>query len=308
MEWQRLEVLADGKSVASFAEKELEALLSRPAAPPLLTEVRRIAPGLKAVAYLWIPFDAPVSRLAHRLAFTLPSAPSQAERIVEGKAVHVLPSAVTFGPPVRGAGWVARFNSNGAFHRRGLFPVDGAATISQRFAIDWNRYDEEGKEVRGDGKRNTDYTVYGQEVIAVADAVVAAASDGMAENVPNAISQTTTGNPDAAAGNHVILGIEHGGRTIYATYAHLQTGSLTIKKGDRVRRGQVLGRVGNSGNATGPHLHFHVSDRPGIRGEGVPWQIDRFTRVGREVEAEWKEKASETHANEYPQEHWIVAF
>lgn len=53
----------------------------------------------------------------------------------------------------------------------------------------------------------------------------------------------------------VSLDLGHGLR---AFYAHLQPGSVRVKTGELVKRGQVLGRLGNSGNSAGPHLHFHV--------------------------------------------------
>ena len=61
------------------------------------------------------------------------------------------------------------------------------------------------------------------------------------------------------AGNRVILDLG-GGR--YAMYAHLAPHSVTVHVGDHVRAGDKLGLLGNSGNTTGPHLHFQISDRP----------------------------------------------
>jgi len=67
------------------------------------------------------------------------------------------------------------------------------------------------------------------------------------------------------------------GRGNYCMYAHLQPGSLKVKAGDRVKRGQVLGLLGNSGNPTEPHLHFQVMDGPSPLGaEGLPYLIDSF--------------------------------
>jgi murein DD-endopeptidase MepM/ murein hydrolase activator NlpD len=57
---------------------------------------------------------------------------------------------------------------------------------------------------------------------------------------------------------------------------------LRVKVGDRVKRGQVIGLVGNSGNSTEPHLHFHVADANSPLGsEGIPYRLDRFELVGR---------------------------
>ncbi len=69
----------------------------------------------------------------------------------------------------------------------------------------------------------------------------------------------------------------------YVFYAHLQPGSILVREGQRVRRGQVLGRLGNSGNSVGPHLHFHVGDDNSLNGsEPVPFVFDSFLFGGRE--------------------------
>jgi murein DD-endopeptidase MepM/ murein hydrolase activator NlpD len=68
----------------------------------------------------------------------------------------------------------------------------------------------------------------------------------------------------------------------YAFYAHLQPGSLRVKVGDRVKRGQLIGLVGNSGNSTEPHLHFHLSDSTSPLGaEGIPYVHESYELVGR---------------------------
>ena len=77
-----------------------------------------------------------------------------------------------------------------------------------------------------------------------------------------------------ADGNYVILAL---GRGRYAFYAHLKPGSLRVERGDRVRAGDVLGLLGNSGSSTGPHLHFHVMNRPSaLAADGLPYVFDRF--------------------------------
>jgi murein DD-endopeptidase MepM/ murein hydrolase activator NlpD len=79
---------------------------------------------------------------------------------------------------------------------------------------------------------------------------------------------------DTVAGNTITLDLG-GGQ--FAYYMHLQPGSLRVKAGDRLRRGQVVARIGASGDAREPHLHFEVttSSRP-LAGEGVPYLIDRY--------------------------------
>jgi murein DD-endopeptidase MepM/ murein hydrolase activator NlpD len=64
---------------------------------------------------------------------------------------------------------------------------------------------------------------------------------------------------------------------LFASYSHLQAGTLRVKVGHRVRRGQVLGRIGTSGDARAAHLHFQVTTTPSVfAAEGVPYVIDRY--------------------------------
>jgi murein DD-endopeptidase MepM/ murein hydrolase activator NlpD len=313
IEWNALEVQDDaGRTLASYDGDTLAAILARPGTPPGLEKPRRIGGGMTAVAYLWIVVDGPAPRsLRHRATLTLPSARSGAARVVESGPFPIGPSAVTIGPPARGRGWVARWISNESFHRRGLFPVDGRAQIAQRFAIDWNRYDDKGIEQNGDPSQNDTYSVYGQDVIAVADATVAKVIDGVPQNSPPNIAPGVGLDPEKALGNSVVLALPGG---LFATYAHMKTGSLTVKVGDHVKRGQLLGHVGNSGNTTGPHLHFHLASGPGLTGEGVPYVIDAFELLGTEnVDGDapvWHPadaKIIAKHA-EMPSEHSVVAF
>jgi murein DD-endopeptidase MepM/ murein hydrolase activator NlpD len=74
-------------------------------------------------------------------------------------------------------------------------------------------------------------------------------------------------DPTRLAGNHVIVATAG----TYALYAHLAPGSVAVTSGQRVRVGEVLGRVGHSGNSTAPHLHFHLMDSADPRqARGIP--------------------------------------
>jgi murein DD-endopeptidase MepM/ murein hydrolase activator NlpD len=82
-----------------------------------------------------------------------------------------------------------------------------------------------------------------------------------------------------AGGNYVVIDM---GRGRYAFYAHMQPGSLRVKRGDRVKPGDVLGRLGNTGNTDAAHLHFHVMDSPSpLRSNGLPFTFTRMTGLGR---------------------------
>ena len=68
---------------------------------------------------------------------------------------------------------------------------------------------------------------------------------------------------------------------MFANYHHMQPGSVSVDVGQRVRAGQKLGLLGNSGNTQGPHLHFGINDgRSTLGSNSLPFQIDRFRFEG----------------------------
>lgn len=68
----------------------------------------------------------------------------------------------------------------------------------------------------------------------------------------------------------------------FAFYAHLKTGTVKVRPGDRLAAGQVIANVGNSGNSSAPHLHFHVMSTPDpLRSDGLPFVLDEFGLDGR---------------------------
>ena len=264
----RLEILDDKTTLARFEGSELHSIVVQ--SRENLTDNRLIPAGGWAFLAVWVTLDSAVrapSVLKHRVSF--------GPHTLEGTVAVAASNALVLGPPLRGGDWEAANgpdNSTG-HHRRALFPSNGRATIAQRFAIDWARRGPNGRLFDGDPRDNKAYFGYGAEVIAVADGVVAAARDGIPENVPG----DTTAVPitrETVVGNHVILEL---GQGRYALYAHLMPNSLQVKAGDRVKRGQLIGRLGNSGNSSGPHLHFHVGDRnAALESEGLPYVIDSW--------------------------------
>jgi murein DD-endopeptidase MepM/ murein hydrolase activator NlpD len=183
------------------------------------------------------------------------------------------------GPPLEGTDWLAASgpsNDEDNHHRRGVTILDGQAVDSRRYAIDWKQV-RDGASFSGDARDVRSYYAYGKDVLAVADARVVTARDGVPENIPGhgqAFHPAVPLTSETVSGNTIILDLG-GGQ--YANYHHLQPGSLRVKAGDRVRRGQVLARVGDSGDAREPHLHFEVTITPkqGMV-EGVPYLINRY--------------------------------
>lgn len=104
---------------------------------------------------------------------------------------------------------------------------------------------------------------------------------------------------DTIPGNTIVLDLGNG---LFAHYMHLEAGSLRVKVGDHVRRGQVLARIGCSGDARGPHLHFQISTNPQFwAGEGVPYLIDHYR-----VESGSDVTGARTH--ELPLDNFVVDF
>ncbi|UCC23098.1 MAG: peptidoglycan DD-metalloendopeptidase family protein [Planctomycetota bacterium] len=132
---------------------------------------------------------------------------------------------------------------------------------NQKFAFDFIGVSEDGGMHTGEGKTNEDYFTFGREVLAPADGTVTDVIDGVRDNVPGSL------NPYSALGNAVF--IEHREHEV-SMLAHLKLGSIRIKVGDKVKRGQVMGLCGNSGNSSQPHLHYHLQNTPVIQdGTGI---------------------------------------
>ena len=135
----------------------------------------------------------------------------------------------------------------------------------------------DGSTFRGAGTDLRDYYSYGLLVLAPAAAVVFAAHDGEPDV---ALRGWRWGM--AGLGNYVGLEVAP---AEYLFIGHLQPGSVQVAVGDRVTAGQLLGRVGNSGNSSGPHVHLHLQDtRRRYLGEGVPFYFHRYRHDGRVIE------------------------
>ena len=185
------------------------------------------------------------------------------------------------GPPVEGGIWVADEGccDNPTHHRRGLLVVDGNYVVPQRFAIDWMMLDRRHRAWVGNPARLSSYFSYGQPLIAAADGTVVIARDGVADQPP---PHNPKPPPLAGlTGNYVTLRVEPG---IYLLYAHMKPGSVRVHVGEHVRRGQVLGALGNSGNSATPHLHLQVQIAPSFVSDGLPFVFNRFQLLGQITE------------------------
>lgn len=149
-----------------------------------------------------------------------------------------------------------------------------ALVSNQRFAYDLV-IARDGRTHGGSGSRNEDFFCFGEPILAPGRGTVVAAVDGVADNAPG------TMNAWQLLGNHVVL--DHGSGE-FSFLAHLRNGSVEVRPGDTVERGSPLGRCGNSGNSSEPHLHYHLQTSAELeRGEGLPAQFLDYAADGRVV-------------------------
>jgi murein DD-endopeptidase MepM/ murein hydrolase activator NlpD len=158
-----------------------------------------------------------------------------------------------------------------------------AFTRDQRFALDLLIM-QDGRTHRGDGTHLADYFCYGQPVLAPAAGTVVWVQDSLPDQVPGQM------DPAHATGNSLIL--DHGDGE-FSLLAHLQPRSLHLRVGDRVAEGAVVGRCGNSGNTTEPHLRYHLQNGPQpFLADGLPVQFTDVVVDGRRIARAEIEKGS----------------
>jgi murein DD-endopeptidase MepM/ murein hydrolase activator NlpD len=274
---------ADGTVLQTQGDSALLRNLWRGPAGQDMSERARIDSGLWAIVWLWVTVpgtEAVPDVLRHRLALQYDDgAGGRRTASIEVGTTVPGPAAIVIGPPLRGGYWRASNLSNASGHRRAL---ETGGTISQRFAIDYFRVDEFGRNSSIDLFVNENHFNFGADVLAVADGVVVSAADSMAEN---RVGRQPARSWPATGGNYIDIAI---GQGLFAQYLHLQSGSVRVQVGDTVTQGQVIGRVGNTGASVAPHLHFQLEttaweegraarDEPG---EGVPYVHPSYESMG----------------------------
>lgn len=247
-------------------------------------DARIIGPGRRVVVHQWIALDEAATlprALAHDVEVALVGPTGRERVVVRGGALDVpRQRPIVLDAPLRGGPWVAVYDPTmTGGHRMSTYAIDGRARIPGRFAIDWIKVDDDGAIARGDRADVTDWHGYGAEVLAVADGLVTDARDDIARDSPVSGTPAPPIALENASGNYVTLRLGEGR---YAFYEHLQPGSIRVRAGDRVQRGQMLGLLGNSGSSSaGPHLHFHVSDADAtLAAEGLPFVFRSFQVLG----------------------------
>jgi hypothetical protein len=277
---QKVEVLGDGEVLQSL---DAAGVAGRLQAAGQRESAGKLAGSVQALLFLHVtlePGAAAPRLLSHRVTMHANAAPPGQQEITEtgGEVAVDRRPVVSIGPPLRGVGYISADSCcDASRHTRAAMPVNGHVWLAQRFAVDWEQLDAEGRVYAGVREKLESYTIFGKPVIAVADAVVASVTDGLPEQTPGKYPVNIS--LDQADGNSVILDL---GDRRYATYAHMQRGSIQVRVGERVKMGRLLGLVGNSGNSVAPHLHFQVSDRSSsLAANGLPYEMRDFQVTGK---------------------------
>jgi len=231
---------------------------------------------------LILPPDTAPERVTHRIAYTLKVDSELALMVgsLEVDAPEVTINrqpAMVIRPPLKGKGWLATTACcKPNVHRDLRVAIDGVRIeTAETFAIDWARVKND-RLFDGEGNRVEQYYGFGEDVLAVADGTVVYIHDGMPDETPSVLMVPKSKSD--YGGNNVIVEIAP---RVFAWYAHLRQGSLTVKVGDAVKAGAPIAKLGNTGPSEGPHLHFGLLNKPDpIAGRSLPFVFDNFTLDG----------------------------
>jgi hypothetical protein len=274
-----LTALAGGKAAQKLAGKSLEAQMQPYGAAE---HGVKLAAGQGAYVLMDVSLAAKAkvpSELTHRIVVSMSPPQKGVATTYELAPVKVTQrEAIVVAPPLRGPGWVvgngccSEFNA----HRGTVLPVNGSAHVAERFAIDFVQMDPLGRLFEVPLDQFSSYAYFGDEIHSATAGKVVGVVDDLPETPAGALPVGITA--EQAGGNHVVVAIGHGR---YAFYAHMQPGSVRVKMGQKVKVGQTLGLLGNSGNSDAPHLHFHIMDSPHpLLANGLPYRFSSFTVEG----------------------------
>ena len=174
--------------------------------------------------------------------------------------------------PLTGAWWAIQGNDWSDQHKQEVF--------SQPYALDFVRLGADNAFFRRDGRELEDHFSWGQPVYAAAGGKVALVIYDMPDLTPGIPPDPRMfrNDPRRLLGNAIAISHANGE---FSYYGHLQQASAQVNEGQIVRRGVYLGRVGNSGQSPGPHLHFHLMEGPNLLiDQGLPVKFSHFSAGG----------------------------
>uniref|UniRef100_F4CE73 Peptidase M23 n=1 Tax=Sphingobacterium sp. (strain 21) TaxID=743722 RepID=F4CE73_SPHS2 len=254
------------------------------------------------------------TKLTHHLRYTMNSKTDSLLFDIKDVTISVPDlDAALLGNPLDGGPWIAIYEPSwNRGHRRVFYTANGVARIPGRYAIDFMLLDSLGRFAEGNKNEITSYFGYDANVLAVADGIVVALRNDFFESPT--LSDHPKYPPKEATGNYICLKISE---NRYVFYEHLKPRTIAVKVGQQVKKGQVIARVGFTGQTTGPHLHLHVANSPSPLGsEGLPFTFEKFKLLGHYIDfntfgnERWIADANSytVYANERPAPNAVIQF
>ena len=247
---------------------------------------RVVAPGAKILVFN--PFhsfrpDAELHRLTYTFSLSIPQeAPETKASVVVMPRVYQTKTALSL--PVRGKLLIHDGHDYYAHHRRLNTEHAAARELGitrnfMRYSLDINPTNDAFEPFRAAGATNEDWFAWGQPLYATGDGTVADAFDAEPDNVRGGANyfdpQGVKSKPMKFYGNYLV--IDHGNGE-FSLLGHLLKGSLAVKVGDKVTRGQPVARIGNSGSSNNPHVHYELRNGQALNAEGLPAVFRDFNR------------------------------
>jgi murein DD-endopeptidase MepM/ murein hydrolase activator NlpD len=244
---------------------------------------KRFGPGVAGFVFMDVTYPVGArlpDRLEYRFDVSTSTPTGLAESFRAGPTRVAEEDPARIGAPLFGKRWLTGEGCCDTItsHRGAIFPIDGTFHAPERFAIDWVKVGENGRLYDGPKDKLLSYPTYGAKIRSVADGRVVATRDTEPEQTPGQFPSGLALND--FGGNYVVIKIGEGR---YAYYAHLQKGQkgVLVEPGDRVEKGQVIGKLGNTGNTDAPHLHFMLIDgKAPLTSSALPFEIGSFRTRG----------------------------
>ena len=160
----------------------------------------------------------------------------------------------------------------------------GITANSNEFASDFIYLDSRGREFGGDPRKNANWFSYGKPIYAPGAGIVRAVENHIPDNWFKDAKASKIGYPvlppgkdPSGMGNFVLIDHQDGE---YSLLLHMIPGSVLVKAGDRVSAGEQIGRIGFSGDAIFPHLHYSLMAGPQAgKAWGLPTYFADFRRI-----------------------------
>lgn len=174
--------------------------------------------------------------------------------------------------PLRGTWWAIQAADWSDQHKLEVF--------SQPYAVDFVKLGPDNRIFRGEGLELDDHYSWDEPVYATAGGKVAYAEHDMPDLPPGMPPDPRMfrGDSRRLLGNAVAISHANGE---FSYFAHLKQGSVPVREGDLIKRGTLIGHVGNSGQSPGPQLHFHLMEGPNLFvDQGLPLKFTHFEAAG----------------------------